>query len=64
MSGEQAQDGDGVECPSWVNLVVLTVHRSLPVYPNLADIFSVRRHVSNVPGGDMARLLEMKEAAK
>jgi len=36
-------------CRFGVKSAVLTVHRSLPVYPPSADIFGDRRHVSKVP---------------
>jgi hypothetical protein len=38
-----------VGCSSWVICAVLTVDRSLPVYPQSKDILRARRHVRKVP---------------
>ncbi len=44
----------GRRSPVRVNLVVLTLRRSFPVFPREADYFSTGWHVSNVPRGDIA----------
>jgi hypothetical protein len=34
LGSQSAQDGENVECPSWVKLVILTMRRPLPVHPD------------------------------
>jgi hypothetical protein len=56
--------GEAMQRPSWVNRVVLTACRSLPVYPPQPDIFGVARHVSKVPTTDIGSLYSITSSAR
>ena len=55
LTGSRAREQMIGSMTAWVNLVILTVGRPLPVYPPINRHFRAGRHLAKVPRSDVHR---------